>query len=81
MENIAKLLLAFEDCNDRDRSFNFSIAVNFLGAKLEVNSSRWRGVPIIMVAGKKLDERTSYARILFKKKIFSAACTHGKKKV
>lgn len=41
-------------------------SIYFAGALLRIDSNRWRNVPIVLMAGKKMDERVGYARILFK---------------
>ena len=57
----------------------FLIKCNTLiGAKLKISSARWLNVPIIMVAGKKLYERITYARVVFKEDVFSVQSNHGK---
>ncbi|ESP04715.1 hypothetical protein LOTGIDRAFT_135691 [Lottia gigantea] len=42
----------------------------FAAALLSIESPKWHGVPIIFVSGKSLNERTSYARVIFKNNIF-----------
>jgi hexose-6-phosphate dehydrogenase len=42
--------------------------VTFASVKLNVNTKRWKGVPFILTAGKVLDERAAYVRIVFKHK-------------
>ena len=37
---------------------------------LKISSPRWQGVPVAMVAGKMMDERVGYARIVFKETSF-----------
>lgn len=39
-----------------------------------IDGGRYEGVPILLISGKKLDERVGYARILFKNEIF---CLHN----
>jgi len=37
------------------------------------------GIPVILVAGKKLEERTSYVRVIFKdKRMFAVKSNHSK---
>ncbi|XP_061176102.1 GDH/6PGL endoplasmic bifunctional protein-like [Saccostrea echinata] len=51
---------------------NISVSVytpTFAAALLNIDSPRWHGVPIIMMSGKALDERSSYIRIIFKDNI------------
>ena len=38
----------------------------FAAAMLHINSPRWEGVPFVLVGGKRLDERSSFVRIIFK---------------
>ena len=38
----------------------------FAAAILSINSNRWRGVPFILVSGKKLDKKASYVKVVFK---------------
>lgn len=53
---------------------NFSSATaTFAAAVLNINNPRWRGTPFILVSGKKLKERVSYIRIIFKKSVFNLA--------
>lgn len=50
-------------------SSNISLSVytpTFGASLLSIDSPRWNGVPIIMISGKALDERSSYVRIKFK---------------
>ena len=42
--------------------------VTFATVKLNVESERWRGVPFMLTAGKSLDERAAYVRVVFKHK-------------
>ena len=42
--------------------------VTFASVKLNVDSKRWKGVPFILTAGKVLDERAAYVRVVFKHK-------------
>ncbi|CAK8690628.1 unnamed protein product [Clavelina lepadiformis] len=42
----------------------------FAGVLLKISSPRWQGVPVAMVAGKMMDERVGYARIVFKETSF-----------
>lgn len=38
----------------------------FAAAAFYVDNNRWRGVPFLMLSGKKLDKKSSFVRILFK---------------
>lgn len=38
----------------------------FGAALLRVNNARWKGVPFVLMSGKKLDEKASYVRLVFK---------------
>ncbi|XP_064602347.1 GDH/6PGL endoplasmic bifunctional protein-like [Liolophura sinensis] len=53
---------------------NFSSeTATFAAAVLNINSPRWQGIPFILVSGKKLKERVSYIRIIFKNSVFNLA--------
>ena len=55
---------------ERERD-NFTSSVpTFAATTLRINTPRWKGVPILMMSGKKLDEKTSYVRIVFKSQKF-----------
>lgn len=43
-----------------------SLTPTFAGVVVHVDTPRWEGVPFILMAGKALDERVGYARILFR---------------
>ncbi|KAK3605552.1 hypothetical protein CHS0354_013193 [Potamilus streckersoni] len=48
----------------------------FAAALLRIENSRWTGVPLILMSGKMLDERSSYIRILFRERVFCVTgCT------
>jgi len=38
----------------------------FAAVVLNVDNERWRGVPFVLISGKKLDEKTSYVRVRFR---------------
>lgn len=42
-----------------------------------IGEARYEGVPVLLISGKKLDERVGYARILFKNDIFCVQSQHG----
>lgn len=42
-----------------------------------IDQARYEGVPILLISGKKLDERVGYARVLFKHDIFCVENHHG----
>lgn len=42
-----------------------------------IDGGRYEGVPILLISGKKLDERVGYARILFKNEIFCLQNHHS----
>lgn len=42
-----------------------------------IDEARYEGVPILLISGKKLDERVGYARVLFKNDIFCVQNHHG----
>ena len=41
----------------------------FAAAVLKVNNARWEGVPFLLMAGKKLDTKASYVRVVFKRNV------------
>ena len=50
---------------------NFTSNVpTFAATLLKISNSRWKGVPFILLSGKKLDVKASYVRVLFKKNNF-----------
>lgn len=56
----------------KQENSNVSVSVytpTFAAALLNIDSARWHGVPIILMSGKALDERSSYIRIIFKDSI------------
>ncbi|RDD41795.1 GDH/6PGL endoplasmic bifunctional protein [Trichoplax sp. H2] len=57
---ISHLRQDFKDITKRSNASTFAAVL------LQVDNSRWRDVPIIMVAGKELTERTAYVRVVFK---------------
>ncbi|XP_071104916.1 GDH/6PGL endoplasmic bifunctional protein-like [Haliotis cracherodii] len=46
----------------------------FAAVMLKVHSPRWDGVPFILAGGKKLDERSGYVRVVFKR---NTVCTNN----
>ncbi|KAM9299135.1 GDH/6PGL endoplasmic bifunctional protein [Gastrophryne carolinensis] len=42
----------------------------FAGVLVYIDTTRWEGVPFLLVSGKDLDERTSYVRVVFKNDAF-----------
>ncbi len=42
----------------------------FTGVVIHVDNAQYEGIPIFMTSGKALDERVSYARVLFKNDVF-----------
>ena len=42
-----------------------SATPTFAAARLHVDGARWEGVPWVLVAGKQLNERAAYVRVLF----------------
>ena len=42
----------------------------FAATVFYVDSNKWRGVPFVLMSGKKLDEKASYVRIVFKNRRF-----------
>ena len=53
----------------KNKDVNMKTAT-FASVLLTVDSPRWQGVPFVLVTGKKLDEKSSFVRIVFKKNIF-----------
>ncbi|XP_029434589.1 GDH/6PGL endoplasmic bifunctional protein [Rhinatrema bivittatum] len=49
-----------------------STTPTFAGVLVLVDNLRWEGVPFLLTSGKALDERVSYARVLFKQQAFCA---------
>ena len=43
-----------------------SLTPTFAAVSLHVDNPRWRGVPFLLVSGKKMDEKSSYVRIIFR---------------
>ncbi|TRY69796.1 hypothetical protein DNTS_000586 [Danionella cerebrum] len=48
----------------------FSLTPTFAGVIIHVDNAQYEGIPIFMISGKALDERVSYARVLFKSDVF-----------
>ncbi|KAG8569087.1 hypothetical protein GDO81_014257 [Engystomops pustulosus] len=55
----------------------FTNTPTFAGVLIYIDNTRWEGVPFLLVSGKDLDERTSYARVVFKDNAF---CVHKQSK-
>ncbi|KAL4658491.1 hypothetical protein GN956_G2100 [Arapaima gigas] len=49
---------------------HISVTPTFAGVLVQVDNAQFEGVPIFMMSGKMLDERVSYARVLFKNEVF-----------
>ncbi|KAK6477503.1 GDH/6PGL endoplasmic bifunctional protein-like [Huso huso] len=47
-----------------------SITPTFAGVAVYIENSQWDGIPFILTSGKALDERVSYARVLFRNQVF-----------
>lgn len=54
---------------------NVSRAATFAASVLFVDNDRWDGVPFVLMSGKKLDEKLSYVRVLFKNARFCMRAT------
>eukprot|EP00731_Ephydatia_muelleri_P028093 Em0019g966a len=54
---------------------NASRTPTFASVVLYSRDARWSGVPFVLTAGKSLNERTSYAKVMFKNNFFSVANT------
>lgn len=50
------------------------LTATFAAALLNIDNSRWRGVPFVLISGKQMDERSSHIRILFREREF---CVNG----
>ena len=61
-----------EQSEHANTSNSESLTPTFAAAVLHVNNPRWRGVPFLLVSGKKMDEKSAYIRISFKNSHFSA---------
>ncbi|XP_051561855.1 GDH/6PGL endoplasmic bifunctional protein isoform X2 [Myxocyprinus asiaticus] len=48
----------------------FSLTPTFAGVVIHVDNAQFEGIPIFMTSGKALDERVSYARVLFRRDTF-----------
>ncbi|XP_063799166.1 GDH/6PGL endoplasmic bifunctional protein [Pseudophryne corroboree] len=48
----------------------FTNTQTFASVLVYIDNVRWEGVPFLLVSGKALDERTSYARVVFKDNVF-----------
>ena len=47
-----------------------SFTPTFASVAMFLRDSRWQGLPLILVSGKQLDQRTAYARVVFKQREF-----------
>ncbi|XP_041367559.1 GDH/6PGL endoplasmic bifunctional protein-like [Gigantopelta aegis] len=52
--------------NELSDTTNSTFTPTFAVAMLHINSPRWEGIPFVLVGGKRLDERSSFIRIIFK---------------
>ncbi|XP_070565004.1 GDH/6PGL endoplasmic bifunctional protein-like [Ptychodera flava] len=65
----------YQEYNDQiraelDKADDFeSVTPTYATVAMEINNPRWKGVPFILMAGKMLDEKSSYVRIIFKQNI------------
>ncbi|XP_063417210.1 GDH/6PGL endoplasmic bifunctional protein-like [Mytilus trossulus] len=64
----------YQAAEEKDNTSQSMKTPTYASALLKICSSRWHGVPIVMVAGKHLDERSSFIRVLFKNDRF---CVSG----
>ncbi|CAI9723067.1 GDH/6PGL endoplasmic bifunctional protein [Octopus vulgaris] len=53
----------------------------FAAALLRIESARWKDVPFVLVAGKQMDERTTYVRIIFKNNVFKIPPTTDNERI
>lgn len=53
-----------------------SLTPTFAAVSLHVDNQRWHGVPFLLVSGKKMDEKSSYIRIIFKNSGFCFRKNH-----
>ena len=58
---------------NKSKSFNMSTTPTFAAVVLYVDNWRWHGVPFLVVSGKKLDQKASYVRVLFRNGQFCAS--------
>lgn len=56
---------------------NITKTATFGASVLFVENDRWSGVPFVLMSGKKLDEKSSYVRILFKNARFCMRATEN----
>ena len=56
-----------QEVEDLDRSSN---TPTFSATVLHINSARWKNIPFVLMSGKKLDEKSSYVRVVFKEDQF-----------
>ncbi|XP_019957188.2 GDH/6PGL endoplasmic bifunctional protein [Paralichthys olivaceus] len=54
-----------------------SLTPTFAAVLAHIDETQYEGVPVLLVSGKMLDERVSYARILFKNDIFCVQNHHS----
>ena len=45
---------------------NLSMTPTFAASLLQVTNARWQGVPFLLMSGKKMEEKASYVRVVFK---------------
>ena len=57
-----------------NRTSYTSTTPTFGAAVLYVDTPRWQGVPFVLMSGKKLDEKASYVRVLFKRSTPERVC-------
>lgn len=60
--------------DEKDNTSQSMKTPTYASVLLKILSPRWHGVPIVMVSGKHLDERSSFIRVLFKNERF---CVSG----
>ena len=65
-----------EALEEKDNITTSKFTPTFGASLLDIHNVRWSGVPILLVSGKHLDERSSFIRIVFKDTEFCIAGCH-----
>lgn len=69
-----------EHVHEDDDSKTATNTPTWAAVQVKVDNARWRGVPFTMVAGKQLDERAAYVRVVFKKNRIVVPGTAGRER-
>ena len=68
-----------EQCQkELSNGLNSTNTPTFAAALFSVNNPRWHGVPFVLVSGKRLDEKLSYVRVVFKNSDFHITETRAR---